>query len=73
MDGGELLMSMERALEARQALKDFFRAGHSRPQNSERTRSHEMALLEKVEQTRAEFETALGKYVDERVKSALSR
>jgi hypothetical protein len=71
MDGRELLMSMERALDARSALKDFFRAAQL--QGSMNARSHETALLEKVDQTRREFEVILGEYVDERIKSALSR
>jgi hypothetical protein len=68
MDSHELLMTMERALESRRALKEFFRS-----KNLERTQSHEAALLEKVEETRTDFEIILSKYVDERIEVALSK
>lgn len=71
VDSNELLMAMERALEARRALKDWFKSAASKAQWSARGKSHEAALLEKVSETRNEFELILGKYVDERIQAAI--
>jgi len=71
--GRELLLSIEHALEARRALKEFFKAAGIQTQDSTSSRSRETALLEQVEQTRNDFQFVLGKYVDQRIQSALSR
>jgi hypothetical protein len=46
MDTNELLMSMERAFEARRRLKEFLKLAGTLPQ-SPKGKSHEGALLEK--------------------------
>lgn len=58
-------------IEARRALKDWFKSAASKAQWSVRGKSHEAALLEKVAETRNEFELILGKYVDERIQAAI--
>ncbi|CAN5633772.1 hypothetical protein BH20ACI3_BH20ACI3_16030 [soil metagenome] len=72
MDARELLISIESALEASRALKECFQPGAGQSPLSPVSRSHETALLERVEQTRNDFETVLEKYFDERIKAALS-
>ena len=73
MDSGELLMAMERALEARRALKEFFKAPAEKTHDAQRTKSREAALLERVEKTRNDFEAKLNSYVDKRIDARLSQ